>query len=91
MSSLFAGAGAVMMLRPTVGVVIVGCAVVLAALTVLPAIYGRDTWSARAFQLLRLIKETPEPPAPKRSPLVRVRPATSRISERAYGSELSGD
>jgi hypothetical protein len=67
MSGLFGGVGAVMMLRPTAGVVIVGFAVVLAALTVLPAIYGRETWSARAFQLLRLLKE-PDKPAPKHPP-----------------------
>lgn len=89
MSSLLGGAGAVIMLRPTAGVVIVSCAVGLAALTALTALYGRDPWSARAFRLLRLLSEKPEPPAPKVPRAPRGMPATNRTSGQAYGSELS--
>lgn len=48
------------------GVVLLGCGVVIVALVVVTALFGTDLRSDRAFRLLWWVRGTPEPGQPRR-------------------------
>jgi hypothetical protein len=59
------GTGVTAWFHPIVGGVILGSGIVLIGVITLTALFGKDTWSARAFRLLRLFNDKQEPPAPE--------------------------